>query len=360
MFGVDDIVAVHNGFQFNPSPVVAINGQGTADFLTSFAALQAVGYLEPHADWNSLMGSPAQDIQGGLNIFGGGLTFYPGDSLNFTLANGTIIETFWIAFYSEPYYTGPLSTGGDFFNYFVLGLVPASINDESLPPAFQTNSTDTNSTDADTGDAGSADTSSSAWIPFNASTAYPVNPDVVQDNLGISAGSVTGYFLNDTATGVISIPTFDQFSGDVGAFSDAVADFINRAQEANLTKVIIDLQGNSGGLVELAFVTFRQFFPGQTPFAGSRRRSHNMAGTLGETFTDHWNGLAEDDDEKIDLEANEWVVTERLNADTNKNFTSWKEYFGPRQYNGDDFSLIVWEPPHGFVPDRASSSAYFN
>ncbi|KAF3036558.1 hypothetical protein E8E12_004968 [Didymella heteroderae] len=33
-----------------------------------------------------------------------------------------------LALWNEPYETGPLSAGGDFYNYFVLGLLPVSYN----------------------------------------------------------------------------------------------------------------------------------------------------------------------------------------------------------------------------------------
>ncbi len=42
---------------------------------------------------------------------------------------------------------------------------------------------------------------------------------------------------------------------------------------------------------------------------------------------------------KENLAANEWVIDDRLNAATNKNFTNWTEYQGPVNDNGDSFSL---------------------
>ncbi len=292
--------------------------------------------LEPDADWNGLMGSPVQDIQGLLNVLGGGLTFFPGDALNFTLENGTSIETFWIAIYTNPYFTGPLSTGGDFFNYFVLGQLPASFDDTPLPPAFNDTSDDSN--DGDEIIIAPTDRT----IPFNISFSYPDNPVVVQTNWAVSGGGViTGYFLDDIATGVLSIPSFNEFGSDIGTFSDSIDAFISQAQQAQITKVIIDLQQNAGGFVELSFTTFGQFFPGQTPFAGSRRRSHLLGNMLGETFTAQFAALAPGDPDTDDLEASEWVITDRLRASTGHNFSSWDEYLGPLAYDGDLFTLTV-------------------
>ena len=61
-------------------------------YLSAFAELNSIGFLEPHADWNALLESPALDIQGTMSVLQSA-TFYPGDELNFTLANSTTIET---------------------------------------------------------------------------------------------------------------------------------------------------------------------------------------------------------------------------------------------------------------------------
>jgi hypothetical protein len=107
IFLVDDII----DFRFEdwrPSSVEKINGVDVVEYLTRFGELNSDGYLEPHADWNAMMDSPVQDIQGGLSIFQRAM-FYPGDGLNFTFANGSSLETFWWALYNENDYTGPVS-----------------------------------------------------------------------------------------------------------------------------------------------------------------------------------------------------------------------------------------------------------
>jgi len=37
--------------------------------------------------------------------------------------------------------------------------------------------------------------------------------------------------------------------------------------------------------------------------------------------------------------ASEWIVTDRINAQTGQDFGSWSEYFGPRRLNDDLFTL---------------------
>lgn len=105
---------------------------------------------------------------------------------------------------------------------------------------------------------------------------------------------------------------------------------------------MIDLQQNSGGQPLLAMDTFQQFFPDVIPYAGSRMRAHDNANTMGSTLTGTWDSLNETHDWYEQLAANEWVVTDRINAATHQNFTSWAQFFGPNSsYSGDSYTSIV-------------------
>jgi hypothetical protein len=93
-----------------PTAVDTINGIAVVDFLTSFASNQSYGLLEPHADWNQLMLTPALTIQGRLTTFGGAAPLYPGDSLddslNITLQDGDSesYSYYWLSLYNNPGY----------------------------------------------------------------------------------------------------------------------------------------------------------------------------------------------------------------------------------------------------------------
>ncbi|KAK1985867.1 peptidase S41 family protein [Colletotrichum cereale] len=325
------------------SAISHINGEPSVDFLARFAALNSVGMLEPHADWNQIMGSPVQDIQGALNIFAGSATFYPGDSLNFTYEDPSQgdIETFWLAIYNNAEFSGPLTTGGDFYNYFVLGLLPASYSEVPVPEAFAGNAkADTEVIE------GTPDEEKSRSFFADSQHAFPSDPDVAQTRLDAmgDGGVVTGYFFEDISTAVLSIPHFDQYDSDIGTFSDAVDEFVQGAQNKSLSRLVIDLSGNYGGSSGLAFLLLRTLFPGIEPFAGSRRRSHELGNVLGSASTRAWEdlptGTDEESAEKLTLVADEWVITTRLNAETGRNYSSWEEYQGPRRYNGDDFTGV--------------------
>lgn len=306
---------------------------GVVDYLSDFASAQGVGGLEAHANYDQLLSSPAQDIQGVFGIWGGAATFYLGDSLTLVLENGTTIGPDpWLAVYYDPGDTGPLETGGDFYNFFVLGLYSASYDPDS----------DTSDGSSDSNSAAATTTASSAAATpsLRNNPAYPTVPDVAQQDLGtFGGGFISGYFLKESSIAVLSIPGFDEADDAVDTFSSTIANFVSSAITAGMKKVVIDLQQNYGGDTLLAFDTFKQFFPTIEPYGGSRVRAHDSANIMGSTITGYWDSLTEDDEDFYTLIANEWVVTDRINAATNQNFTSWEDYYGPYQYR-DYFSLV--------------------
>ncbi|KAH4891136.1 hypothetical protein HBI17_183340 [Parastagonospora nodorum] len=333
---------------YTPSPVVKINNIDAIDYLTSLVAPNSDGYLEPHADWNSVVTSPAQDIQGYLSVFQR-LPLYPGDELSFTFENETSLDTIWLAMYAETALTGPLTTPGDFYNYFVLGLVPAGFDpDNSTSPPWWPAEYDVpveDNEDAPAAEPGFNCSSSTELIVNWCSAtngqvrAYPSDPVVVQNDFSIAgAGAMSGYIFDDVSTGILSIPSFYQDGLSVKYFFNAIDEFIGNATVRDTKRVVIDLQRNSGGLVLLAMTTFQQFFPTLPPYTGSRIRSHRFADILGTAYTEWWQSLDPDSFESQDSAASEWVAVNRINAATGRNFATWSEYFGPVQDRSDGFS----------------------
>ena len=225
-----------------------------------------MGGLEPHTDWNLIMSSSALDIQDYFSVFEGLSPFFPGDNLTFAFENGTQIATEWYALYNDPGPTGPLATGGDFFNFFVLGIYPASFNISAPDPCLSNDAfaATTVAAASSTTATPSASSYATSFAPEPIATswpdsAYPENADVFQPNLYPSGGGfLTGYLLNDSSIAVLSIPSFQMYGDDVDGFSNTVAEFLQRSKEAGMTKVVIDVQQNFGGDPLLAFDTFKQ------------------------------------------------------------------------------------------------------
>ena len=316
---------------WSPSPIKTINGEDAVEYLTRLASLNAVGGIEPHADWNQLFYTPALSIQGVGSIWDSHVRFYPGDEIELVMEDGTEYLDYWLALWKEPYTTGPLTTGGDFYNYFVLGLLPASYepSEDFFNPAYTPD-----------GASGPTVAPEYSWRKVS-NGAYP-DPNVRQEGLAVlEDGIVSGYHLPDVDAAVLSIPSFGQSGDAIAEFSGAVSHAISNATNANVTRIVIDLQQNTGGTVELAFSTFKRFFPNADPFAGSRRRNHLLGSIIGEAYTKYFNRLTSDDSTYKNFLADEWVVTSRLNAATDQNFSSWAEFSGPVQSNSDSFSLTV-------------------
>ncbi|KAH8204368.1 hypothetical protein TruAng_001419 [Truncatella angustata] len=347
--------AQNDGWSWTPSALSKINDEDVIDYVTKFAASNSLGRLESHAEWNDLMSHPAQDILGNLNIWTGDATFYPGDELNFTFENKSEpLETYWVSYYNYNEDTGPIANGGDFYNFFVLGLYPATnesasyrIGDSNVAKRSKSMSTPPNISKKSKIARDDNDETSSEDVTTGWSGAYPAKADIYQSDLLVNgSGVVTGYFLRDISTGVLSIPTFEQYGEELYDFSDTVQTFIDSSVTENIKHIVIDLQQNAGGDVVLALDTFARFFPQKQPFAGSRRRSHELGRVLGNATTTWWTSLDPNSDDADVVDnwyeglADEWVITPRLNAATKKNFHDWEEYAGPRPYLGDWFTLV--------------------
>ncbi|MCJ1261797.1 hypothetical protein MMC22_001665 [Lobaria immixta] len=330
----DDLVGESIGWE--PSAIATINGEDATQYLSQFAALNSMGNLEPHADWNQLMSSPALDILSSYSIFEGDTTFYPGKSIALTFENGTQLDPQpWLAYYNSQGDTGPLATGGDFYNFFVLGLYPASYDPDSPSPSSEFDAA-TSSIPIDESSASDPpQPTTTSWLGL--SDAYPPNPDISQPSLS-AGGVLTGYFLHEIQTAVLSIPSFEAYDDDIIYFTVTISKFLEKSKAAGMKKILIDVQQNSGGNTFLAIDAFKQFFPDIDPFGGSRLRAHPAADVLGNTFTQDWDTPGLNQSYYYSLSVNEWVATDLLNADTGRNFTSWGEFYGPHMYDGDYFT----------------------
>ena len=235
------------------------------DFLLHLGAENSFGNVEPHTDWNDLMSSWATYIQNDYSTFEAYVEFFPGENIQLAFENGTQLDPVpWQANYNSPGPVGPLANGGDFYNYFVLGFYPASFDPNAPDPCASTTDGTGNSTSTDTATAttsstptstDSSDTSSATSWP---DTAYPKTADIYQPNLFPDGGGfVTGYFLKDISTAVLSMPTFQMSGNDTETFSSTVTNFIKASHEAGMQKILIDLQQNLGGDTLLAVDTYK-------------------------------------------------------------------------------------------------------
>lgn len=314
---------------YTASPIATINGQPVLEYLRLFAATNSGGYLEPHADWNSLMYSSAADIQGLVNTFTGSSPFYPGDVMSVILKNGTTADdSAWMAVLNDPNNEGAVASVSEFYDTFVASNSIAS-------PAKKSKRKRAAATTA----AAQSSAPSATPTPWT-SLAYPVDPFV--SNMG-DGGAVTGYLIDDSAA-VLSIPTFDTVDDNARkSFSATVGKFLEKSREFGARKIVIDLQQNYGGTRLLATDTFKHFFPEIAPYSGSRERAHNTADTLGKIYTEYYNShvtsLSQSDLNYLSHSL--WVAPNFLNAATGHVFASWEDYYGPHEDHLDFFTTTV-------------------
>jgi len=62
---------------------------------------------------------------------------------------------------------------------------------------------------------------------------------------------------------------------------------------------------------------------------------------MGQTITNYFDSLSTTEEDYYALIGDEWVATDLIDANTNRNFTSWSEFFGPHLYGGDKFTTVV-------------------
>ena len=340
------------------------------------------------------MYNPAADIQNKPSAFTGQSHFYPGDKLDFVREDGSIRSIQWRALANVPPDTPSINNGEDVYSFFVLNNFPSDGPDSSSPdPGSSTDSaspsttfaspddlltttatsttgslyggqssdtptdtpltvTDTSPAVTDTSIPSSSDTLASwATVP-----AYPSDPDIVQDSLGYG-GFITGYFLRDSSIAVLSIPSFEMTGSALSSFSETVGSFLKSSKDAGMKKVVIDLQQNYGGEILLATDTFKQFFPSNEPFGGSRLRATHYSDALGNTFTQHQsqNLSPADADALIDIP---WAVLDYVDAGTKENFTSWSDFLGHHADRGDLFSKIQQYNLSSSLFDEVATGGY--
>ncbi|KAL8667717.1 MAG: hypothetical protein Q9202_000572 [Teloschistes flavicans] len=372
VFILDDLLETgdpSNKAQWTPSAILSINGVQVEDFLKNFAASNSPGTLEANADWNQLMSNPANDVQGLLSAFEGSSPFWPGNEITIAFENGTAPLTLtWLATYSIPEDTPKITSGGDLYKIFVLG-DSTDLDYNSATSAFPTAAAaatssglsfpDSTSTATPADDTSAAAASSSTAVataaPAQATSweyfPYPPDPVTVQPNLG-DGGIITGYFLNDGVTAVLSIPSFDVSDEAIISFSTTVGDFIQKSKDAQKERFIIDLQRNAGGGNLLAIDTFKQLFPAVDPFGGSRLRAHNAANVLGSTISTYFDNS--NATVREELVGSAWTASTFINADTGRNFSSWAELYGPHSYNGDLFTTTQRDNLSSILFDEAA------
>ncbi|KAK6358139.1 hypothetical protein TWF730_007493 [Orbilia blumenaviensis] len=207
----------------------------------------------------------------------------------------------------------------------------------------------------------------SQLVRYNAS--FPDTPRVrpyIQDVNRVAGGYfMADYTGDDSKTAIIDITGFApddqtaQFAPH--AVQAAVELFLAEAKRRGMERLIIDVRGNGGGYVNMGYDLYKQLFPASDPYSGTRLRYHPASLRIAQAFTELINedvietltraiggGMGEN---LTVAQANAYQVAsyaslsnldQFLSLDEDgRPFTSFEDFFGPRNIYGDQFTNIL-------------------
>ena len=162
------------------------------------------------------------------------------------------------------------------------------------------------------------------------------------------AESVAGYFIDEDGFEDVAVLFLPTFLNNVSVHQGIVKDFFKSCRESGKTKLVLDLQGNLGGVRYEAYDVFNQIFPDLEPTMKERMRAHESLDVIGQNVATI---LA---DAEVVSPENTSATTQVAYAVSfnifNKNsmdrddFESWDEYYGPNEIYGDSFtSYYEWK-----------------
>ncbi|KAK8913132.1 Peptidase S41 family protein ustP [Metarhizium anisopliae] len=297
----------------------------TAQAITKINGINATKYVEDTANaasrfhdadasYNSMFWSKPTAAQGNVGDFVGAYSFlfYPGDTTNLTYANGTTIEVETKAFI-DGNMTGVVD-GPSMYKRFCSPL--------PLQPAAASANTNT-----------TINTITNATIP-----GYPTPVTISPDR------TISGYYLSGPGLDNVAVIYLQLFPvSNFAEFQTAISDFLRKAKAAGKTRLVIDLQGNKGGAVLLAYDFFRQLFPSIVQDGISRwklsKTFEHLPRVVSELIKDI-DPATETNSELRSLYYTPWSYRHNLNI-SNHNFEKFEEKYSPHTYKNTNYSNLI-------------------
>lgn len=261
---------------YTPSPVSTLNGVSISTAVQTIALFENI--QDPDARYNAMFFELGRinDLTGDVSVF----VRPPRDvsAYDFVFANGStrtipivasVVGDFTNVTDGESAYAS-FALFSDFYEQEVdssSGAASTTLSASSVSATSATSATVLSS---------SAASATATSLPNIPGFPFPVIKD--DSNL------VVGYYLNDTGfedVAVLQITGFEP-SGTppddyMSAAQEALTYFLSSAKNDSKTKLVIDVQGNGGGSIDLATDIFVQLFPNVVPDqSGNIRRSDGM------------------------------------------------------------------------------------
>lgn len=193
--------------------------------------------------------------------------------------------------------------------------------------------------------------------PFTFQPGNPVNNTARLKGYPIaqvssSDGQISGYYLKSQANSDVGVISMNSFEPNQPAeFQAVMQTMLAEMKRDGKTKLIVDLQGNGGGIVINGYDAFRQLFPQTQDKLLSRQRTGPIYTTLAQLTSARFANFSAATSPDI-FEINQSEQHFNVNFDLNQNltkFTSFQEKFGPFPVNGDQMSGLQqqdWNDPN--------------
>jgi hypothetical protein len=315
---------------YSPSPITQINGEGVLAWLNSYAS-QNGRSQDPDANYNQVfVNIPTLAYLGTETDYFALSRFYQGENTVLTFANESTRDVITRAQFLSAKSLEGLTDGASFFDRFCNNNLTETI----LAQANSSGTTPSQTTSNDT---------VVPYEPVSTEGVTPPHPAYPSPIVISSDKSVAGY-LSDTYPdlAILAVPSFSSISPI--EFENVVRQLLATASENDRTKLVIDLRGNGGGTIFLAYDLFRQLFPSETPYGAGNYRAGELHNFTGRVASENIEQLRSTYPELVKAGV-DGVVLNSFNyreplTEINEPFTSWENFFGPHQSDRGDFTSL--------------------
>ena len=342
-----DVLGFASWKNYTASPVTKINGKPVENFLNDLA--DQGGAQDPDANYNALFPViPLVSTNQPVNppAFQYSAT-YQGSSTVVTFKNGTTrkIETFASTSMS---FKGVVD-GTTFFKKFcpgASGTVSSAIPSGSQFPSAIPSASFSGSASASFFPSASASvpavspvSTQVSYSPVPSQTVVPAPSAFPKPWSVASDWSIACYFPEDNKDlAVLSAPTFGP-AVEV-EFQDVIRECLATSAKMGKKKLIIDLRGNGGGTVILAYDWFKQLFPSMAPWGTSNFHAFDLFNDIGQTVTEKFDSNNPGRESLTSNFGSIFNVDNELDT-MDDQFSSWSDFYGPVHTHGDTFTNLV-------------------
>ncbi|EXJ83955.1 hypothetical protein A1O3_04622 [Capronia epimyces CBS 606.96] len=326
IYSYNDLALAHNTtLSWKPSPLRIIDGQDVLSWLRYQALNTTAENQDPDAAWNAMF----YELVSPVGTFPFVVNGFPGTSNNVTFANGTS-RVFPIIASTDQDFTN-VTDGKSFYQAFCNATVKMDLASASAAA--------TATTVASSSSSSSTSTRTPQPSGSNPDFSKPGFPSPV-----VSDGDSTlaGYFLNAPGyegTAVLSVFSFDP--ADTQSFIDALTFFLDECRRENKTHLVIDVSGNGGGNILLAFETFKQLFPSVDPYLTSSRRANSQLEVLTKFFSTFSTMTRENVTAFLDAGGDSDYDATSLDNSAGQAYATWKDYWHPFEVHNDSFTPLA-------------------